>query len=60
MQNNFTTGIAAAAIKPNLAVIVNPAVADGVKLPTAATDITFGITQTEATAAGQTVSIQIS
>lgn len=60
MQDNFSTGISNAAIGSNLAVMINSAVADGIKLPTAATVECFGVTQHATTASGQTQSVQIS
>lgn len=61
MENyNNTTGITNAAIGDKLAVMMDATVADGVKLPTAATVEIVGITRGAATASGQTVEIQMS
>lgn len=54
-----TTGISNAAIAAGLFVMVDPAVADGVKLPTSATVETLGVTTVAATATGQTVAVQV-
>lgn len=54
-----TTGISNAAIASGLVVMVNSAVADGVKLPTSATVETLGVTTVAATATGQTVAVQV-
>ena len=58
MQDQFTTGISNAAIGANLAVMVDSAVIDGVKLPTGATVETLGITAEAVTASGCTISVQ--
>lgn len=61
MENyNSTTGIANAAIGDKLAVMMDTTVADGVKLPTAATVEIVGITRGATTASDQAIEIQMS
>jgi hypothetical protein len=54
-----TTGISNAAIASGLFVMVDQAVAEGVKLPTSALVETLGVTTVAATATGQTVAVQV-
>lgn len=56
---NVTTGIADGVIGAKLAVMIDPAVADGVKLTTGATVEVLGVTQAATTAAGQTIPVQV-
>lgn len=59
MENyNSITGIANAALVDKLAVMMDPSVADGVKLPTAATVEIVGITRSKTTASGQAIEVQ--
>lgn len=58
MTDSFRTGIANAAIADGLVVTINASVADGVKLPAAATDFAFGVTYGSTSASGQAISVQ--
>ena len=56
---NSTTGIANAAIGEKLFVMLDSAVADGVKLPTGNTVEVLGVTRGKTTASGQSVEVQV-
>lgn len=56
---NSTTGIANAAIAEKLAVMANPAVADGVQLTSGATVEVLGITRSASTASGQAIEVVV-